>query len=326
MKRLTLVLAVLSLSSLVYAQEAEKDGFAADFSVVSRLEVNGIPAESGVNLGSSALYLQGDGQFTKNLSFSFMLNPLNSEPADLYNTTFRSDSFNWLNWASLTYSFGDFSITAGKSYFYTATFEEDEYDYDSYSFLNTSVWNNFPIYQWGVQFGWQLSESFNMNLSAFTSPYGDHPFSSNRFGFAGVATMELSDMQAKVGASLMQDGAGDWFPLLSAGVTASVGPLSMTDDFYSKACDETLLFVDGFSNVFSCKYQQSETWNLALRFATDYYKTSVLNGFDYRIGLVGEYFPLDGLRVHALAGYETGAVAEGFAFTAGLTYTFSFSL
>ncbi len=99
MKRLILVLAALSLSSLALAQGSEKDGFSADFSVVSRLEANpwidfsGSPTQSGIDMGSSSLYFLGDGQITKNLSFSFMLNPLTTDRATLYQNTFRSDDF-----------------------------------------------------------------------------------------------------------------------------------------------------------------------------------------------------------------------------------------
>ena len=68
MKKLILVLAALSLTSLAYAQGSEKNGFSADFSVVSRLEANpwidfsGSTTQTGIDMGSSSLYFQGDGQ------------------------------------------------------------------------------------------------------------------------------------------------------------------------------------------------------------------------------------------------------------------------
>lgn len=330
MKRLILVLAALSLSSLALAQGSEKDGFSADFSVVSRLEanpwidLNGSPTQSGINMGSSSLYFLGDGQITNNLSFSFMLNPVNTDPASLYENTFRSDDFNWLNWASLTYSFGDFSVSAGKSYWFCATFEEDDYDFDRYSFLSTSVWNNFPIYQWGVQIGWQPTEAFNVALNAFTSPYGEYCFKSGLFGFSGIASAELNGLAAKLGGAFMQDGAGNWVPVATCGLKAEVGKFTFVNDIYSQAWSE---LAGGFMNYVSdgmcISYRHNDQWNFSAHFIIDVYESVPDPIQEYRAGAVCEYFPLEGLRLHAMAGYSTDKLAS---FSIGATYNFSFSL
>ena len=329
MKKLILVLAALSLTSLAYAQGSEKNGFSADFSVVSRLEANpwidfsGSTTQTGINMGSSSLYFQGDGQFTNNLSFSFMLNPVNTDPASLYENTFRSDDFNWLNWATLTYTLGDFSFTAGKSYFYCATFEEDDYDYDRYAFLSSSVWNNFPIYQWGAQIGWQPTEAFNVALNAFTSPYGEYIFKSGLFGFSGIASAELNGLAAKLGGAFMQDGAGNWVPVLSFGLKAEVGRFSFVNDFYSQVCDPLVLFKDVISDAAKITFALSDTWNFSANFVADIFKGLTDPVQVYHVGAVCEYFPLEGLRLHAMAGYSTEKLAS---FSIGATYNFSFSL
>lgn len=330
MKRFVLFLAALSLTSLAQAQGSENNGFAADFSVVSRLEANpwinfsGSP-KKGIDLGSSSLYFLGDGQFTENLTFSFMLNPLNTDPAALYDNTFRGDGFNWLNWASLTWSFGDFSLTAGKSYFYCATFEEDDYDYDRYAFLSSSVWNNFPIYQWGAAFGWQPSEQFSLSANVFTSPYGEYIFTSGLFGFSGIASCEMGGLSAKLGAAVMPDGRGNWIPVISCGLKAEVGQFTFINDFYSKACDEYDFFMDSLSDVLSIAYRPSEKWNFSGHFAVDLFKTVPDPVASYRAGAVCEFFPLEGLRLHAMAGYEAGSDNRA-VFSLGATYNFSFSL
>lgn len=329
MKRLILVLALLSLSSLAIAQGSEKDGFTADFSVVSRIEANpwidfsGSPTQTGIDMGSSSLYFLGDGQITENLSFSFLINPLNTDPAALYNNTFRSDDFNWLNWASLTYSFGDFSVTAGKSYWYCATFEEDDYDYDRHSFLSTSVWNNFPIYQWGAGLSWTPSESFGVSANAFTSPYGDYIFKSGLFGFSGIVSCEMKGLGALVGAAAIPDGTGNWIPVISCGLKAEVGKFTLVNDFYSQAWDNG--FMDILSDGMSISYRHNDQWNFSGHFIIDYYQLIPDPSADYHMGVVCEYTPLEGLRLHAMAGYQPGGDAMA-AFSVGATYNFSFSL
>ena len=330
MKRLILVLAALTLTSLAFAQGSEKDGFSADFSVVSRLEANpwidfsGSPTQTGIDLGSSALYFSGDGQITNNLSFSFMLNPVNADPALLYQNTFRSDDFNWLNWASLTFSFGDFSITAGKSYFFCATFEEDDYDYDRYAFLSTAVWNNFPIYQWGAQFGWEPSENFSVAANVFTSPYGDYIFKSGLFGFSGIASGEMKGLGAKLGGAFMQDGAGNWVPVISCGLKAEVGKFTLVNDFYSQTWALTGGFSDVLSDGMTLSYRHNDQWNFSTSFIVDYYDMLPNPVADYRFGALCEYTPLEGLRLHAMAGYS--GEQQFASFVVGATYNFSFSL
>jgi len=332
MKRLILVLAYLSLSSLAIAQGSEKDGFTADFSVVSRLEGNpwidfsGSPTQTGIDMGSSSLYFLGDGQITENLSFSFLINPLNTDPAALYNNTFRSDDFNWLNWASLTYSFGDFSVTAGKSYWYCASFEEDEYDYDSYAFLNTSVWNNFPIYQWGAGLSWAPTESFSLSANTFTSPYGDYIFKSGLFGFSGIAACEMKGLSAMLGFGIMPDGTGEWVSLMTCGLKAEVGAFTLVNDFYSKVWNPLVGFADGISDALGISWAYNDKWNFGTRFVIDSYQVLSDYDQDFRAGLICEYRPIEDLRLHATAGYEFGDIASYAAFSIGATYTLSFSL
>ena len=330
MKRLILVLAALSLSSLALAQGSDKDGFSADFSVVSRLEANpwidfsGSPTQTGIDMGSSSLYFLGDGQITENLSFSFLINPLNMDPAPLYGNTFRSDDFNWLNWASLTYSFGDFSVTAGKSYWFCATFEEDDYDFDRYSFLSTSVWNNFPIYQWGAGLSWAPSESFSLSANAFTSPYGDYIFKSGQFGFSGVAACEMKGLSALVGFATMQDGAGGWVPVASCGLKAEVGKFTLVNDIYSQAWNElTGCFTDWISDGMSISYRHNDQWNFSAHFIIDVLEAVPDPIQNYRAGAVCEYTPIEGMRLHAMAGVDSNRMAS---FSIGATYNFSFSL
>ena len=330
MKRLILVLAALSLSSLALAQGSEKDGFSADFSVVSRLEANpwidfsGSPTQSGIDMGSSSLYFMGDGQITKNLSFSFMLNPLNTDPATLYQNTFRSDDFDWLNWASLTYSFGDFSVSAGKSYWFCATFEEDDYDFDRYAFLSTSVWNGYPMYQWGAGLSWAPSDAFSVSANAFTSPYGDYFFKSGLFGFAGIASCEMKGLSALVGIATMQDGAGGWVPVATCGLKAEVGKFTLVNDIYSQTWSNLGDgFMDFISDGMSISYRHNDQWNFSAHFIIDLYEAYPDPIQEYRAGAVCEYSPIEGLRLHAMAGVDNNKTA---AFSIGATYNFSFSL
>ncbi len=47
---------------------------------------------------------------------------------------------------------------------------------------------------------------------------------------------------------------------------------------------------------------------------------------DINAGLAVHYFPIEGLRVHALGSYRWGDIAPGPTFSIGVTYNFSLSL
>ena len=128
MKRLLVVCAAALLPCfLVSAQEADNSGRSVELSVIPRLDLNPVffTDEGGggeFTLGNTSLYSLFEGNITENLSFSvanhwagfYSVDEFWAEdPKGLYKNTLKRTS-NWLDWANLTYSFGDFSITLGK--------------------------------------------------------------------------------------------------------------------------------------------------------------------------------------------------------------------
>lgn len=171
MKRLFVLFAFLLVSCAFFAQDvkAQSEG---TLLVVPRLDLD--PAynaggEWSFDLGSTSLYTLFEGNITRNLSFSlcnhwFAYSSEWSDFTDLYGNTGRCDSGNWVDWANLTYKMGNFFISGGKDYIRIANFEIEDYDYDSHWQMNSSLWNNFQVYQWGGRFGWQ-NEDESLTLS-----------------------------------------------------------------------------------------------------------------------------------------------------------------
>ena len=184
MKRLFVLFAFLLLSCTAFVQDlkAQSEG---TLLIVPRVDLD--PSYDGdwyFDLGSTSLYTLFEGNLTKNLSFSvcnhwFAFSTDIEDAADLYRNTWRSDNCNWVDWANLTYKMGNFFLSAGKDYMRIANFEIEEYDYDSHWQMNSFLWNNFQVYQWGGRLGWQNEdEDLTISLQVTTDPIMVHPFNT----------------------------------------------------------------------------------------------------------------------------------------------------
>ena len=124
-------------------------------SVIPRLDLNPVFfTETGgggeFTLGNTSLYSLFEGNITDNLSFSVAnhwagfdsVHDVFATTKDLYAYTLRSDSTNWLDWAYLTYSVGNFAFTLGKDIITTGGLEFDDYDFEVHPSLVSSYWQN----------------------------------------------------------------------------------------------------------------------------------------------------------------------------------------
>ena len=176
MKRLFVLFAFLMLSCTAFVQDlkAQSEG---TLLVVPRVDLD--PAYDGgwsFDFGSTSLYTLFEGNLTKNLSFSvcnhwFAFCTEFEDAASLYRNTWHAGEPNWCDWANLTYKIGNFFISAGKDYMRIGNFEIEDYDYDSHWQMNSFLWNNFQVYQWGGRLGWQSEdEDLTLSLQMTTDP------------------------------------------------------------------------------------------------------------------------------------------------------------
>lgn len=316
MKKSLVVCAASLLSCfLVYAQEADNSGRGVGLSVIPRLDLNPVFSTSKdgsgeFTLGNSSLYSLFEGSISESLSFSIANHWLSGDKESiqaLYQNTWRTDDVNWLDWAYLTYSFGNFSVTAGKQPMTTGGFELDAYDFEEDPFLNSSVWNMLNIYQWGAKFDWTNdAENTTLALQMTTSPYGERPFSSKLFNYSLEWRGEYGGFENIWSVTAINRDKGDYLPFVTLGQRYNFNDRWTVglDLFNAGGCEEDILD-KGWVIIPSLTYRPLENLSLTGKMVAEYNK--VTDNRDYIIGLIAEWLPLkesEDLHIHVSTGYH----------------------
>ena len=312
---------MLLCCSLAIAQEADElGGSNAELSVIARAEyLHGDP------LGNSSLYTLLEGNISDNLSYSVSNHWLSSDPAGLYVNTLHSDDVNWLDWAYLTYTAGNFAITLGKEALAWGTYEMDEYDWDVHIPMASSLWSALPIYQWGVRGSWLPLEGLTLDFRASSSPYSGRPFEDGLLTYGARVRYEQEDtFGAMVSYNEIGTGAGTRIGVLSAGAEVYVGDTRIVADFNNKVGDYNFVLMDGFTSSLMATVPFGEQLELLGRAAYERISTGNLEDMSAALGL--HWNPLDWLRVHALGAYRLGDIAPGFTVNVGVTCNLHFDL
>lgn len=318
MKKPLVTAAVLLLCFLAYSQEADESGGYTGFSVVGRVEYfNSDP------LGNTSIYTLLEGEFAEHFSYSVSNHWLGSEPGLLYENTFRTDDANWLDWAYLTYSAGDFSFSAGKNAMLWGTFEIDEYDFDIDLPFASSVWNNLQSYQWGVSAAWEATDFLVVEAMAGTSPYNELAYKPTAFAYGARLSLETEHISGKAAYNAVGMGDGAFTGVFSGGLRGSYGPFALTWDWNSKAGDEENIFAKGMSTLVNLDYMPSDNLQFRLHGGLEHYEA--LSADACTVGAGVHYYPLENLRAHLVGAYNFGSALPDsqFVFCVGLTYTFS---
>lgn len=310
--------------SLAFSQEADDDTVTGvGFSLIPRLDISpAFPLRSvkDLTLGNTSLYSLFEGSFLdESLTFSICNHWLSTSPADLYiyedeegnfrPNFFYTDTNNWLDWAYLSYSVAGFEIQAGKSYLLTGGFAFDADDYDLHPVLESSLWNNFSPYQWGVTVGYTLpSENHSFAFQFATSPYGTRPFVSKLFSYSLEWRGTFGDYSTRLTATALQTDCKEYIPLLSWGNRY---------DF-----DHGHVGLDLYNCVVNNTDYETSVWGIAAMPEVFYDVTPRLEifakgGFEYDFnaedrqpgwfgGLGLHWYPLQdrSLRLHLLAAYN----------------------
>lgn len=177
MKKLIVFLGIvfLTIGSALHAQEIP------EISLDMRGGFNyGNISRSGQFMGDG-LYLDINGNISPNFSYS-----LNQRLASTYYED--NSGFNGTNWLTLTYETDSFALTAGKDAIFVGSFEYDAYDLDSYYDMNSSFYNEFDCWQWGVSAAWYPADGQEVLFQVANSPfaYGDPNLFAIAAGWRGA--------------------------------------------------------------------------------------------------------------------------------------------
>jgi len=329
MKKILVVLAALTLSfSPLFSQEADDAGTGVEFTIIPRIDLSPEFYDDGsgeFTLGNTTLYSLFDGSISENLVFSvanrwatfYSMDPLFDDTKALYEDSFKRGG-NWLDWANLTWYTGDFSITFGKESMTTGGFEVDAYDFDMHSNMCSSIWNNLPVYQWGVKFGYNLSDDQVLTLQVNTSPFVEKLFDKAWMNYSLGWRGYLSSIETIWSASAIQTASDKFFYLVSLGNSVELGNFTVGLDV-NNASMQTGTLEYGLSVIPSVTMGMN---NNLQAFARGGYEMCSANDVDYDTWFVGGgvyWTPIEDLRVHATAAYNKawGGVAS---LTLGATY------
>lgn len=311
MKKLLLTVAVLLPSLLALSQEADDLGSkSAEVLLVARAEYASSEED---HLGNSSFYAVLDGSFNSKLSYSVEAHLLSSDPAYLYTNMWRSDSGCWLDWANLTYDFGGVSLTAGKIAQFVATWENDGYDFDQYYEMASWLWNNWNVYQWGLQLDWSPSENHTLGVSWLTSPYGERPFGSKLFTYSIYWKPSPCDwFNGLTTVNFFQTGDGGWLPMWNTGLKFMAG------EKWDFVWDSVTMYDDGVRGQDYCyvNWRPTDFWEIQAR--GGYINKLNEGDSSWMTGLSVAINPLKSLRIHSLVAYHS--LLNSALFNIGLTW------
>ena len=174
-------MAPLQKSSWGDAKTTEVIDYMPDISLDMRFGYNQLFSDNSGRFLGDGLYLDINGYISPHFSYSF-----NHRIASTYYED--NEGFNGTNWLTLTYETDNFSITAGKDALLVGSFEYDAYDLDTYYDMNSTFYNEFDCWQWGVSGAWYPAEDHELILQAANSPfsYGDPGLFSYAVGWRGA--------------------------------------------------------------------------------------------------------------------------------------------
>ena len=239
----------------------------------------------------------------------------------MYQNTWRADANNWVTWANVSLHLGNFSLTLGKDYIHFGTFEVDAYDFDAHWQLNSMLWNNYQVYQWGGSLNWTSSdESTTVMLQMTSDQTMEKPFGSKNLG--DYAYNLFASHESEDGVKIMGS-----FGHYSLGWMGALGlQLSLTDAL--TLTGDTYISNDYFGASAKLGAELSEKVDLFVKGGFDICDTDWISHRKVVYGGLGAYwYPLRSskdLRIHALCAYDK--YYNALEFSAGITYALNLKL
>ena len=299
------------------SQGADDTGAGVGFTVVPRLELTPVFYEGAgaLTLGNSSLYSLFEGDITDNLSFSVANHWLSAYPVELYYidgegfNLFRSDWTNWLDWAYLTFQFGNFSISAGKDMITTGGFEFDDYDFDVHPALQSGLWSNLSCYQWGGKLGYTSdSESTYFGLQITSSPYSFRPFDDGSFNISLEWRGNYGNFSniwsvTSFGADGIIGNPG--LVLAALGERYTAGDFTFGLDWFNLSGDGNDILINGNTFLGTVNWDPSESLSVLVKGGVEKASDSVSYGNNWFGGAAVHYYPVESLRLHAVGAYHS---------------------
>jgi len=349
MRKLFLLTALLLSSfSVSYAQDAEEPvAPEIGLSIVPRLELKpwtatGSERESGFSFGNSSLYTVFDATVNEHWSFLIVNHWLGNDPAysnlfagtnSLYESTFRTDSFSWVDYFNATYSVAGFSFTLGKDVITTGGFEYDPWDYETYPDMMSGLYNNLPAYQWGGKAAWTTpSENTTFGFQVTTSPYSDEeaddrsyrPFASGRYNYSLSWLGDYGIFHTNCSVTALQrfDWSYSW--LAAAGLRLTPGTFTLDMNWFNKVGRYAYdVLAKGVTGMLSATYAlPSDRFEFTLKGVVEKVNDPDDENYDnWLAGFSAHWYPLRDsrdLRVHAAVTYDD--IFPGCTFTFGVLY------
>ena len=350
MKRLLVVCAAALLPCfLVSAQEADNSGRSVELSVIPRLDLNPVfSTEKGggteFTLGNTSLYSLFEGNITENLSFSVAnhwaafdsVHDFFGSTKTLYQNTLYSYDTNWLDWAYLTYSFGQLAVSLGKDMITTGGLEFDDYDFEVHPALVSTYWHELACYQWGGKFAFTTpSEGDTFSFQFSTSPFGDRPFASGLFNYSLEWRGEHGPLETIWSATAFGTAPGKYQPVFALGQRLNFDSITVGLDAFSVVGDEdeeeNTLLRKGITLMPSVLYSPSDSFDILAKGGYENYSLETVLKDDpvkhWWAGLALHWYPLkdsQDLRVHAVAVYRpSNELFMPVSLTLGVLYNIS---
>ncbi len=317
MKKILVVCAALLLSfSLVLAQEADDTGAGVGLSVIPRLDLSpefyNDGSGSQFTLGNSSIYTLFEGNISENLSFSVanhwagfydVSGDVLADTKDLYANTLKRDA-NWLDWAYLAWNTGNWTFTFGKDAITTGGWEFDDYDYDVYPVLSSNLWNNFSTYHWGLKAGYSPVEDNEITLQVTTAPGVDGLFEAPLFSYSLGWLGNVGGVETKWSWTAL-DGfmgnQGTFWNILSLGQKYQAGDFLLTLDLFSQMYPSDYNIPARITAMPSVLWSLSDSLEFFLKGGIEKFGDDT----DFFGGAAVQWYPLENLRLHAVAGYNT---------------------
>ena len=316
----------------VRVAEADDAGTGVGLSVIPRLDLN---YSGDFTFGDSSLYSLFEGDITDWLSFSicnhwanFGLDDNGKLDKDAIKSLYRNTGIcydvNWIDWANVTLSFGNFGLTLGKQPMTFGGFEFDAYDVESFSFLNSSLWNNLQVYQWGAKLAWaNEDENTTLSLQMTTSPFETTPFKQNLFNYSAEWRGEYGPFSNIWSIDVAKFGPKGYETMISLGQRYALDDMFTVGlDVYNRVGNEYDMVDNGLTMIPSIIFAPNEKLQLTARLGGEI--ASETKNKDLVIGLDGYWFPFESLRLHFATGYRHDD--NMFAATIGAIYYLNFSL
>ena len=351
MKRLLVLLVAMLGYFCTYSQEVKEESRIPDFIVTPRFDVNPYApikgGYSGFEFGNSSLYtfLDGSvGNFSYSMSNHWFAGDWESTKG-LYQNTFRSNEYDFIDWLTLSYTAGQFTFNMGKDVLAVGSAEYDYNDVDIHYPLASTFWHKNTAYQWGASVDFTTKEeNTTLRLQFASSPFGERPFASKLFAYSLHWTGEYGCFTPFWSVNFFEYERGKFVNLIALGNAFYLGDFTIEVDYMNRATSIKNFFNQEFTVNAQLIYNYADKVEVFAKGGYENYNNSDIFKSEYeseydiwyiptdntlcpRYWYAGggvHYFPLResrDLRLHAVAAYNS--FANSVSITIGATYYFN---